>query len=115
MWTTERIVIAVTVLAPASNPCSTWNGGQGDSSSFSAMHAAYLAGLPCVAWSSSRGRRPNALIAVRRSARPIVALARKPDPNTLPLLLSPIRSRTGPLTRSIAAVPVVLCQIARGT
>ena len=79
------------------------------------MHAVYLAGLPWVAWSSTCGRRPNALIAVRRIARPIVAFARKPDPNTFPAPLRPIRSRTGPFTRSIGAVPVVLCQIARGT
>ena len=47
-------------------------------------------------------------------ARPIVALARNPDPNTLPWLFSPIRSRTGPFTTRNGAVPVVLCQIARG-
>ena len=46
MWVTERIVIAVTVLAVTSKPCSTWKGGHGDSSSFSAMQAAYFAGVP---------------------------------------------------------------------
>ena len=77
------------------------------------MHAVYFAGVPCVAWSSWCGLRPKALMAVSRMARPIVAFARKPEPNTFPLLFSPIRSRTGPFTIRKGAVPVVLCQIAR--
>ena len=44
------------------------------------MHAVYFAGVPCVAWSSWCGRRPKALMAVSRMARPIVAFARKPEP-----------------------------------
>lgn len=52
-------------------------------------------------------------MAVSRMARPIVAFARKPEPNTFPLLFIPIRSRTGPFTIRKGAVPVVLCQIAR--
>ncbi|GAA3093176.1 hypothetical protein GCM10020001_005810 [Nonomuraea salmonea] len=74
------------------------------------MQAENLAGVPWVAWSSRCGRRPKTLMAASRTARPIVALARKPEPKTSPLLLSPIRSRTGPLTTSSGAVPAVLCQ-----
>jgi len=48
-------------------------------------------------------------------ARPIVALARKPEPNTFPVLFSPSRSRTGPFTIRNGAVPVVDCQMARPT
>jgi hypothetical protein len=48
-------------------------------------------------------------------ARPMVALARNPEPNTFPWLFSPIRSRTGPFTSTSGAVPVVLCQMPRLT
>jgi hypothetical protein len=43
----------------------------------------------------------------------MVALARNPEPNTLPLLFSPICARTGPFTIRNGAVPVVDCQMAR--
>ena len=49
-------------------------------------------------------------MAVSRKARPIVALARNPEPKTLPRQFSPISSRIGPLTTSNGAEPVVLCQ-----
>ena len=109
----DLMTIAVTALSDGSRPNCTCSGGHGLSSSFSAMHAVYFAGVPCVAWSSWCGRRPKALMAVSRMARPIVAFARKPEPNTFPLLFIPIRSRTGPFTIRKGAVPVVLCQIAR--
>jgi hypothetical protein len=115
MCTHDLITIAVTALSAAARPNSVCSAGHGLSSSFSAMHAVYLAGVPWVAWSSSCGRRPNALIAPSRIARPMVALARKPEPNTLPLLFRPSRSRTGPLTIRNGAVPVVDCQMARPT
>ena len=109
--TVERMVIAVTALSSGVSPKSTCSGGHGDSSSFSPMQAVYLAGVPCVAWSSSCGRRPRAFIAVSRTARPMVALARNPWPNRFPRLLIPSSCRTGPLTSSRDAVPVVLCQM----
>jgi hypothetical protein len=110
-WITDRVTRAVTVLSSAAKPKSAGSGDHGLSSSFSAMHAEYLAGVPWVAWSSTWGRRPNTLIAVSRIARPTVALARNPEPNTLPRLLNPSRLRAGPFTRSSGAVPVVLCQM----
>ncbi len=103
------MTIAVTVLSAGSWPCSTAKLGHGLSSSFSAIQQAYLAGVPWVAWSSTPGRNPNALIAVSRIVRPIVALARNPEPKMLPLLLTSMRSRTGPFTSRNGAEPVVLC------
>ena len=43
-----------------------------------------------------------------RTARPIVAFALKPGPNTLPLQLIPIEFRTGPFTMTSGADPFVL-------
>ena len=99
------------MLSTGAKPWSTEKGAQGLSSSFSAMQQVYFAGVPWVAWSSWCGRSPKVLIAVSRRARPIVALARNPEPKTFPRLLIPSRSRIGPLTTSIGAVPVVLCQM----
>jgi hypothetical protein len=63
----------------------------------------------------SSAARPNALIAPSLMARPIVALARKPEPNTFPPLFRPSRSLTGPFTIRSGAVPVVDCQTAQAT
>ncbi len=111
MCTHDRMMIAVTALSDSVSPKSVCNPGHGLSSSFSPMQNVYLAGVPWVAWSSSCGRSPKALITPSRIARPIVALARNPDPNTFPRLFSPIRSRTGPFTTRNGAVPVVDCQM----
>jgi hypothetical protein len=108
---TDLMTVEAQALSPALRPLSTCSGGHGESSSFSAMQHVYLAGVPWVAWSSTCGRRPNALIAPSLMARPIVALARNPDPNRLPRQLRPIRFLTGPLTTVNGAVPVVDCQI----
>ena len=48
----DRMTMAVTALSDGSRPNCACSGGQGLSSSFSAMHAVYFAGVPCVAWSS---------------------------------------------------------------
>ena len=85
MWTQDLMIMLVPALSARSSPKSACSGGHGLCSSFSAMHAVYLAGVPWVAWSSWCGRRPKALIAVSLMARPMVALARKPEPNTAPL------------------------------
>ena len=46
MCTQERMTIAVTVLSDAARPNSVCRAGHGLSSSFSAMHAVYFAGVP---------------------------------------------------------------------
>ena len=56
------------------------NGGQGDSSSFSAMQTCQRPGRPCVACSRTCGWMPNPLRTRRPIARGIVALGRKPGP-----------------------------------
>ena len=79
------------------------------------MKQEYLPGLPWVAWSNTCGFSPRALIAPSLMARPTVALARNPDPHTLPRELKPSVVRSGPNSTENGAVPVVDCQIARGT
>ena len=60
--------------------------------------------------SSSPGQPPPVFSRIMRIARPIVALARLPEPNTLWLQFIPIASRIGPLTISSgAAMWVVAC------
>ena len=115
MCSTERMTVEVTALSAGPNPLSAASDGQGESSSFSAMKQEYLAGLPWVAWSKTCGLRPRPLIAPSLMARPTVALARNPDPHTLPRELKPERFRTGPNSTTNGAVPVVDCQIDRGT
>ena len=51
---------------------------------------------------------PRAFITISRTARPTVALARKPGPKTLPVQLKPSRRRIGPLTMTSWHWPVVL-------
>jgi hypothetical protein len=60
------------------------------------MKQEYLPGLPWVAWSNTCGFRPRPLIAPSLIARPAVALARNPDPHTLPRALNPSDVRNGP-------------------
>src|SRR6202042_3345614 len=115
MCSTERMTVEVHALSVAASPLSTCSGAHGESSSFSAIQHEYLAGVPWVAWSSTCGRSPNALSEPSRIARPMVALARNPDPYRLPREFSPILVRTGPFTTVNGAVPVVDCQIARDT
>ena len=43
-------------------------------------------------------------------ARAMVALGRKPGPNTPPVQLNPSSARTGPLTTISGEGPLVLCQ-----
>ncbi len=49
-----------------------------------------------------------ALICVRRTARPIVELARLPGPSTLPRQFMPRSWRIGPFTTNPSAMPPVL-------
>ncbi len=55
------------------------------------------------------------MIAPSLMARPTVALARNPDPHTLPRELNPSVVRSGPNSTENGAVPVVDCQIDRDT
>src|SRR5262249_14348209 len=115
MCSTERMTHEQTALSSGPMPLSAARLGQGLSSSFCPMQQEYLAGVPWVAWSNTCGLSPRPLIAPSLIARPIVALARNPEPHTLPRQFSPIRSLTGPLTTTNPAVPVVDCQIALAT
>jgi hypothetical protein len=105
-----RSSVADTALAPAGCPPSAANGGQGDSSSFSATQIDHRPGRPWVACSSTCGRIPKALRTIRPMARGMVALGRKPGPKTPPPELKPSSWRTGPLTTIIGAGPLVDCQ-----
>ena len=115
MCSTERMTVEVTALSARANPRSAASDGQGESSSFSAMKQEYFAGFPWVAWSKTCGLRPRPLIAPSLIARPTVALARNPDPHTLPRELNPSSVRFGPNRTENGAVPVVDCQIDRLT
>ena len=115
MCSTERMTVEVTALSARANPWSAASDGQGESSSFSAMKQEYLPGFPWVAWSKTCGFRPSPLIAPSLMARPTVALARNPDPHTLPRALNPSVVRSGPKSTENGAVPVVDCQIDRDT
>src|SRR5204862_1234475 len=70
----------------------------------------YLPGCPKVALSRSPGQAPPTLRSTRRIARPIVALARLPEPKALAPGFMPTARATGPFTtRSGAAICVVAC------
>ena len=74
------------------------------------MQNVYLPGWPSVLLSRSPGQPPPTLRSTRRMARPMVALARQPEPKTLAPALSPTSLRTGPFTTSSgAAMWVVAC------
>ena len=77
----------MTVLSAAVKPASTWNGVHGLSASASAMQKVNLPAWPCVDMSVSPGMSPPMLRRINCTARPIVALARRPWPNRLPLEL----------------------------
>ena len=101
----------VTALCSDEKPRSTCSGSQTLSSSFSAMHDMYLAGLPCTDMSVDHGLAPPTFRSNSRTALPMVALARLPGPKVPRPLLRPICSRTGPLMiRSGATGLVVVCK-----
>src|SRR5438552_10598309 len=72
------------------------------------MQYVYLPGWPCVERSSTPGWAPRQFSVMSRIARPRVALARRPGPNTLPPALKSSRCRIGPLTTTSVAEPPVL-------
>src|SRR5213595_1336241 len=82
----------VTQLSAARKPRSTWSGAHGDTASCSATQYEYLPGWPRVARSSRPGRAPPTFWRVRRTARPITALARWPWPSALAPALIPSRA-----------------------
>src|SRR5207247_2029073 len=88
----------VTQLSVAPNPRSTWSGAHGLSASFSARQYEYFPGWPSVARSSRPGRAPPIFWRVRRTARPITALARWPWPSALAPALIARYLTIGPLT-----------------
>src|SRR3989441_4049214 len=88
----------VTQLSAAPKPRSTWSGAHGLSASFSARQYEYFPGWPSVARSSRPGRAPPTFWRMRRTARPMTALARWPWPSALAPALIPRRGAIGPLT-----------------
>src|SRR3989454_5524402 len=88
----------VTQLSAAPKPRSTWSGAHGLSASFSARQYEYFPGWPSVARSSRPGRAPPTFWRMRRTARPMAALARWPWPSALAPALIPRRGAIGPLT-----------------
>ena len=65
--------------------------------------------------SISAGRAPPRLVMISRRARPIVALARQPEPNTPVAQLMSSCCRTGPLTMNngvaVCVVPCTPCRL----
>ena len=102
---------AVTVLTSGASPASTWSGSHGLSASFSATQYASFAGLPWVARSPVPGSPPPTFIRTRRTARPIVTLARAPWPKALYPALSPISRAIGPFTTRSGATGCVVAWI----
>ncbi len=101
---------SVTALAVADRPRSTWSGGQGFSSSFSAMQNENLPGLPRVDMSIVSGRAPPRFSRINWNARPSVLLARATLLKTFCRHQNSSSVRTGPLTTiSGAAKCVVAC------
>src|SRR5438309_5454211 len=89
---------SVTVLSLRLKPRSTCHGSHGWFSSFSAMQHVNFPGVPIVARSETPGRYLRQLSSTSRRARPIVALARTPGPNTLLVALMPSLRAIGPFT-----------------
>src|SRR5437868_11568814 len=81
-----------------STPTLRWKLPQGDAAVFSATQNAYFAGPPCVDASPGPGTAPATCSRIKRSARPVVALARLPGPNAPSPLLYPARSAISPCT-----------------
>ncbi len=75
---------------------------------FSAMQQPYLPGQPVVERSEMPGIIWKMFMITRRIARPMVALARLPGPNTLTLAFIPISSRISPEMITTGAEPPVL-------
>ena len=72
----------------------------------------YLAGLPIAVASNLPVTAPKMLRATSRTARPIVALARLPEPSALEPEFIPIPAACGPLTITHEAAPPVLLNAA---
>ena len=96
------------MLSSGSSPNSTWRGSQGLRASFSAKQKEYRPGMARVALSISPMIKPATLRTNRRSARPIVALARYPGPKQPESPLMPSCSAMGPLTITTGAAPPVV-------
>ena len=91
--------ISVTVDVPGANPRSTAAAPTGCVSSSSAMQTPRACpGGPSVARSRPPGAPPPVSVTSRRSARPMVRLARQPGPSAPMPECRPSASRTGPLT-----------------
>ena len=73
----------------------------------SAMQKANLPGWPWVDLSEMPGTIRKTFIRMRRTARPMVALARLPGPNRFTSAFMAMSSVTGPLTTSSGAEPPV--------
>src|SRR5690349_5232654 len=108
-WCGADAAKIVTALSLALKPRVVWNGGHGlESVSFSAMQKVYLPAWPWLLWSREPGRVPMTFRITRRTARPMVALARQPGPKRLlPLLMSSFFA-IGPFTSMNTAEPPVL-------
>ena len=76
------------------------------------MHHVYLPGCPSVALSSTPGTAPVTLMMTSRIARPIVAFALCPGPNTLTDEFIARSFAIGPFTTASTAAPIVLTVIA---
>src|SRR2546425_8922897 len=87
-----------TVLSSGANPCSTASDAHGLASSCSPMQYVYRPGCASVDMLTTPGRAPPRFTQTSRTARPIVALARQPEPKTPAAQLISSARRTGPLT-----------------
>jgi hypothetical protein len=104
-----EVPTTVTTSSVRAKPRSTCNGSQGEADSFSARQNEYLAGWPRVAMSISPGFAPPTFWSTRRTARPMVALARLPGPKAFACGFIPMRIAPGPFTITrVAAEPVVV-------
>ena len=108
IWCGDCTCSAVTADVPAGMPRSTDSGSQIESSSSSATQNVNLPGWPSVERSSWPGKPPSTLSIIRRTLRPMVALARLPLPSALCVQFMPIFWRIGPLTTMNGALPPVL-------
>ena len=98
----------VTTVSSGAKPSATDRGSHGARGGSSAKQRVYLPGWPIELPSSPPLRAPSTLLATRRSARPIVALARLPEPSTLWVAFIPTSAAIGPLTIVQIAAPPVL-------
>jgi len=75
------------------------------------MKQEYLAGFPLGRLVEDVRLQPKAVDRAEPDGPATVALARNPDPHTLPRELNPSVVRSGPKSTENGAVPVVDCQI----